>query len=361
MFAMSAAGRLERSRAGAAAASGTVASSGAWRARLPLRSERASVSAPRSRLACASLGGGASRRLRASLAFALLVFSVSHSAAAAQVTHDAFVQQPRAFGYVLGDVLTQRVLLEDGGRAFVPDELPATGPAGNWVERHAVRVERDTAGHRWLTVDYQIMNSPQTLTPVVLPMMKLASKASGVELRVPDWSITVAPLTPRQPVARAGLGDLRPDRRAALVNVAPLERWLGTWVAALLICVAAWIGWWLWRNWRASSAQPFARALRELRDVDESSSQAWLALHRAFDGTAGRVVQPGAVGVLFERAPQLAPERSAIEQFFAQSAERFFAVDANAATLASGATARAPLSIRALCLALRRIEKRHEP
>jgi hypothetical protein len=178
-----------------------------------------------------------------------------------------------------------------------------------------------------------------------------------------------------------------------------MERWLGTWVGALLLCVAAWIGWWLWRNWRASSAQPFARALRELRDVDESSPQAWYAVHRAFDGTAGRVVQPGALSVLFEHAPQFEPERSGIEQFFAQSAERFFAVHADAAaigadptvtvrgsptatggsrgagTRASAAsdesqvagsravastTTRSDVSIRALCAALRRIEKRHE-
>jgi mxaA protein len=284
---------------------------------------------------------------------ALLALAMAHFAVAAPVARDAVVQQPRAFGYVLGDIVRQRVLLEDNGRAFVPDELPATGPAGNWVERRAVRVERDGSGHQWLTVDYQLMNSPQTLATVALPAWRLASKASGVELRVPVWSVTVAPLTPQQPVARAGLGNLRPDRRASLIDVATTERWLATWIAALLVCVAAWIGWWLWRNWRASSAQPFARALRELRDVDDGSPQAWHALHRAFDGTAGRVVQPGAVSVLFDRAPQFEPQRSAIEQFFAQSAERFFAVDPT--------KTRSTISIRALCTELRRIEKRHEP
>src|SRR6185436_19582942 len=152
-----------------------------------------------------------------------------------------------------------------------------------WVERRSVRIERDDSGHHWLRVDYQIMNSPQTLTALALPAWKLASKTSGVELRIPEWSITVAPLTPRQPVARAGLGHLRPDRRAAPIDVAPIERWLATWIGALLVCVAAWMAWWAWRNWQASSGQPFARALRELREVDESSPEAWYALHRAFD------------------------------------------------------------------------------
>ncbi|HVY80992.1 MAG TPA: hypothetical protein VG994_08435 [Steroidobacteraceae bacterium] len=289
------------------------------------------------------------------LALMLAAAGVSFGAPAA---HNAVVQQPRAFGYVLGDIVTQRVLLEDGGRPFTPDEWPASGPAGNWVERHAVRVERDEGGHRWLAIDYQVMNSPQKLTAVALPAWKLVAKASEVELRVPEWSITVAPLTPAQPLAGAGLGSLRPDRAASLIDVAPMRRGLATWVGALLVCVLAWIAWWQWRNWRASSAQPFARALRELRATDENSPQAWVALHRAFDATAGRVVQPAGVSVLFERAPQLEPERTAIEQFFARSAERFFGVKTDSGTGAEAAGS--GTSIRALCVALRRIEKRHE-
>jgi mxaA protein len=318
----------------------------------------------------------------------VLILMAWRVVAAAPVGHDAVVEQPRAFGHVLGDVITQRVLLEANGRVFTPDELPAGGPAGNWVERRAVRVERDDGGHPWLVVDYQIMNSPQALTAIAIPAWKLASKTRDGELRVPEWSITVAPLTPRQPLARAGLGDLRPDRRAALIDVAPMQRWLATWIGALLVCVAAWVAWWAWRNWQASSAQPFARALREIRGVDESSPEAWYALHRAFDGTAGRVVQPEALSVLFERAPHFEPQRSAIEQFFASSAERFFGVASESASADSdgsapavgssaeprrtsgdgvknrrnlGGVSTSALSLRSLCLSLRRLEKRHEP
>jgi mxaA protein len=290
-------------------------------------------------------------------------------------TTNAVVQQPRAFGYVIGDIATQRVLLEANGQPFTPAELPATGPAGNWVERRAVRTESDAEGHRWLAVDYQIMNSPQALTAVTLPAWKLTETPGGGELRVPEWPITVAPLTPRQPFARGGLGDLRPDRAAALVDVAPMRRWIAIWLSAFVASIAAWIGWWAWRNWRASSAQPFARALRELRGLDDGSPQAWHALHRAFDGTAGRVVQADALGGLFERAPQFEPQRLAIERFFAQSAARFFgtpplegANDVAVRDSPRAATPAAPLdasnrapSVRALCAELRRIEKRHEP
>jgi hypothetical protein len=79
--------------------------------------------------------------------------------------------------------------------------------------------------------------------------------------------------------------------------------------------------------------------------------------------------------LLFERAPQLIPARSEIEQFFAQSSLRFFGA-AKPATMApsretsskeslgapasSGSYGAGGLSPRALCAELRQIEKRHE-
>jgi len=252
----------------------------------------------------------------------------------------AVVEQPRSYGYVVGDVATQRVLLEER----TPDPLPAAGPLGNWVERRASRIERDAHGRRWLAVDYQIMNAPQALTLVTLPAWKLA------DLAIPEWQISVAPLTPEQPFAKGGMGGLRPDRAAPTIDVAPMRRWMMIWLSAALVLLLWWAGWWGWRNWQATSRQPFAKALREIRGVDEDSPQAWLALHRAFDATAGRVVQTETLPLLFERVPRFAPQRSAIEKFYEQSSARFFD---------PGATA-ARVSARALCTELRRIEKRHE-
>lgn len=276
--------------------------------------------------------------------------SVAMVLAAALAIQPAVVEQPRSFGYVIGDIATQRVLLEENGRAFTPDHLPTAGPLGNWVERRAVRIERDSGGRRWLAVDYQIMNSPQEIKLVTLPAWKLAAKEGTAGLAIPEWQISVATLTPAQPFGRAGLGGLRPDRDAPSIDVVPMRRWMMIWTACALALALLWVGWWSWRNWQAAARQPFAKALREIRDVDETSPQAWVALHRAFDATAGRVVQMETLPQLFERAPRLKPQRSAIEAFFAQSSARFFE---------TGAAAPA-VSVRALCTELRRIEKRHE-
>jgi len=279
--------------------------------------------------------------------------SVAWVLAAALATQAAVVEQPRSFGYVIGDIATQRVLLEDRGRAFTPDPLPAAGPLGNWVERRGARIEKDSHGRRWLAVDYQIMNSPQAIKLVTLPAWKLAVKGGSADLAIPEWQISVATLTPEQPFGRVGLGGLRPDRGAPSIDVAPMRRWMTIWTSSALALMLLWAGWWGWRNWQAASRQPFAKALRELRGIDDGSSQAWLALHRAFDATAGRVVQLETLPSLFERAPRFEPQRSAIERFFSQSSARFF--ETGGATTGNGA-----VSVRALCAELRRIEKRHE-
>ena len=264
---------------------------------------------------------------------------------------NATVEQPRSFGYVIGDLFTQRVLLSLNGREFVPAELPTPGRVGVWFERRAVHVEKDAPGRRWLAVDYQLMNSPRALTTITLPAWKLKSReAVSSELRIAEWPMSVTPLTPEKVIARPGLGTLRPDRAAPFIALAPIRLGFAAGIAGFVFTLAAWTSWWAWRNWRASSAQPFARALREMRNVDGTSPEAWHALHRAFDGTAGRTTRAETLPAFFRQFPRLQPMRASIEGFFAQSAARFF----------EGKMPERPVSALSLCRDLRRIEKRYE-
>jgi mxaA protein len=266
------------------------------------------------------------------------------------------IQQPRPFGYVLGDVLTQRVLLQSNGRNFDLAQLPAGERVGLWVARRSSTIAPDDSGRRWLVIDYQLVNAPQQLMTVNLPALTLKSKAGTEVLEVPEWPISVAPLTPRIAFAKGGLQDLRPDHPAPSLPTKALWRQLEIWSSAFAFTVVAWLTWWLVRYIRAASNQPFARALRELRRDDGDSPQAWLVLHRAFDSTAGRTLQISTLPALFQRAPYFEPQRAEIEQFYAESTRRFFDVE----TRVARSTAQRCVSLRALCTALRRIEKQHE-
>jgi hypothetical protein len=226
----------------------------------------------------------------------------------------------------------------------------------------------------------------------------LKSKAGKV-LTVSMWPISVAPLTPQHAFAKGGLQELRPDHPAPKVPTSTLQRQLQVWLTAFAVTVAAWLAWWVIRSIRAAANQPFARALREVRQSGDDSPDAWLALHRAFDRTAGRALQTSTLPVLFKRAPHLAAERTAIEQFYDRSNLRFFggaprraqtdsgvlirptesvprtdagqpagsasamrtSADAQASLAGSASASSAPpVELRALAATLRRLEKQYE-
>jgi mxaA protein len=273
-----------------------------------------------------------------------------HAGAAASA---AIVQQPRPFGYVLGDTLAQRVLLESQGLNFYPAALPPVERAGLWFARRSTRIERAEDGHRWLLLDYQLINAPQTLLSVNLPELTLKSKAGNDVLSVPAWPVSIAPLTPRVAFAKGGLQELRPDHPAPRIPTYALRQRFEIWSGAFALTVVSWLAWWLARSLRASSNRPFARALRALRRTGDNSEAAWLAMHRAFDMTAGQALQGSTLPELFKRAPHFASQRAAIEAFYAQSRQRFFAV-------ATGQPAAPAPSLRDLCTTLRRTEKKHE-
>jgi mxaA protein len=279
----------------------------------------------------------------------MAMLTVAH-AVTPTATPVATVEQPRAFGYVIGDIATQRILLELNGRPFTPESLPTPGRASIWFERHAIRTETDARGRRWLAIDYQLMNAPKSVALASLPALKLSSKTAGESLQVTAWPLSVSPVTAEKPLTRAGLGTLRPDHNTIPTPLLFTQRAHTLSVIALFATLAIWLIWWRWRNWRATSSQPFAIASREIRKLDDTSPEAWHALHRAFDGTAGRAIRAETLPLLFDKAPQLRPFESLIEQFYTQSALRFFA----------GQPTKNTVPIHALCRDLRQIEKRHE-
>ena len=261
----------------------------------------------------------------------------------------ALVEQPRPFGYVVGDLIEQRVLLEAANRAVDLVSLPPQVRLGVWLERRPSRIVSDLQGRHWLVVDYQLINAPQGLTTVNLPAWQLSTQ-SGQQLNIPQWPISVGPLTGRTVIAQGGLQQLRADRPAPLVSTEPIIHQIEIGTGLLVLTLALWGGWLLWRNWRDALERPFARAAREMRGVDDDAPQAWQALHRAFDRAAGRVVQTSTLGSLFERVSYLEPLRPRIVEFFAQSVEYFFG---------DPSRARRAVSVQALCNDLRKIERKY--
>lgn len=280
---------------------------------------------------------------RAAAALALLAFATLAGAAPPDR-----IENPRPFGHVVGDVVQQRIALSSAGVAFEPAELPEREKIGVWLQRRTAHVVRDGAGARWLEVDYQIINASRDLDVIALPALTLRGR-DGATLEVPAWPLSVSAMTPQTVSGQGGLQTLQPDRSPPAADVAALTVRLRWSVFAGVISIFAWLAWWRWREWRAAQQRPFARAVRALATLAPESSEAWVALHRAFDASAGEVIQPATLPRLFARVPALLPLRAEIEAFYAASAARFFA-DAPTASPA----------LRVLGRRLRAIERRQE-
>ena len=266
----------------------------------------------------------------------------------AQPADTPVVEQPRSTGYFVGDLVIQRVLLDRDDRVLRPAALPPAGRVNTWFERRRTTIETDSALRHWLVAEYQILNAPPKLTTVTLPAWVLRAGVDSA-VKIPPASISIAPLSLPGSPAQVGTADLRPDRLPPVIATGPLRRATGLSAGALALTLSAWFGWLVWRNRRALATQPFAHAWREMRTLDDRDLGAWQALHRAFDRAAGRVIHTATLPALFERAPELIPARARIEEFYAQSSLLFFGSKTMDTSLP-----------RALCLELRRIERRHE-
>jgi mxaA protein len=265
-----------------------------------------------------------------------------------QQTLPASVEQPRAFGYTVGDLLTQRILLGQPGAPFVLAELPRIGRVGSSLWRRRSEERIDPRGQHVLQIEYQLINTPQALALWYLPRLRLAARDGASALLVPPAPFTVGPFTPPQPYDNPALPALQPDVAPALVDLAPIDRRIrgaaiGTAaVLALWALAAAW--YWL----RRGRHLPFARAVPAMQRLAATDALAMRRrLHQALNESAGEVVRGSALARLLQARPGLRPEAAALALFLEQSQAVFFAAQ----------PAPASAAVLALARRLRRLER----
>lgn len=250
------------------------------------------------------------------------------------------VQQPRAFGHVIGDELQQRVTLRaPAGFALDPKTLPRAGRTGLWLQLAPPRLRSGKcgAGTRYaLTLDYQIINAPEQVRTVELPELDLVFSRRGTRLTatVDEWPITIAPITPAYVLARAGLKEMQPDARPMMPGTGRYMALTLLWAAAIVAIVAGTVVRRRGIPWLRRGARPFAQAAHDIAKLarlppDRAGYRGGLQrLHRAFDTAAGHAVFGEHLAPLFAARPELLGLRAEIEQFYAASQREFFGTHA---------------------------------
>ena len=277
-------------------------------------------------------------------ALAMLAWGPSCAVAAAAAAADAAIlrgvaDEPRAFGYQVGDVVRRTLSVEvpDG---LVLDEasLPRTGARGTALELRALQrsVSRAAGASRErITLDYQIFLAPREVRTLEMPTLTLRYEGQprAQELRIEAWPLTVAPLVPVEVPARNGLGELRPDQPPSLIDTEP-ARWRLRAYALVLAGLSGYLALvYVGLPWQGARRRPFGRAWRELRPLwklpVQPSPLQWRAacrqLHAAFNQSAGEVLFERGVDRFIAQHAAFLPLRADIGRFLQLSQREFFA------------------------------------
>ena len=260
-----------------------------------------------------------------------LLNSMAH-AQAAPVVHS---EEPRAYGWQVGDVMTRRITVEAAAAfRFDSNSLPRPGRQGAAFELRQVSWDSESAAggqrHR-LRLEYQVFLSPVAVRTLELPPLLLRFDTDGrtQDVRVDAWPVTVAPLVPVDVSPRRGLGELQPDAPPPLIDTR--AAWQRLWgiaaVAALLLAYLAQVT--LGLPWLARRQRPFAMAWRALRSLPAGDAQAqrraaFICLHEALNRSAdGALFEPG-LDAFIAAQPRFAALRDELAAFFPSSRLEFF-------------------------------------
>ncbi|GAB4068475.1 nonribosomal peptide synthetase MxaA [Ancylobacter sonchi] len=257
---------------------------------------------------------------------------------------------PRPFGHVIGDTLalSADIVLEAPFR-LDPASLPRPRSLDYWLELTDVRLTdggtRDGAQRYTLELTYQTFYAPLEPKRLAIPAVPLTATdgARQVAITVPPWSFLMSPLREIVAIGEGTTMALRPDIAPRPVATTGTRYGL---LAALAGVVAglgllAWqMGWWPFSRRRD---RPFAHAAREVRAALASSAKpaasstspasapghraALLALHRAFDATAGQGVFAEDLPDFFRAHPAFATTEAEVRRLFAASRRLFFGDD----------------------------------
>lgn len=246
----------------------------------------------------------------------------------------AIADEPRAFGYSVGDVVTRHIALQvPAGLALDRDSLPRAGARGRALELQRVVLHTTLGGVAdGLRLDYQVFGAPRQVRVLEMPPIELRFVGSPrpQTVRIDAWPVTVSPLAPVDAATREGLGELRPDTSPPLLPTAQPKLRLMVEAGAALLLLGYLAHVYLVMPWASQRRRPFGRAWEMLKALparpDAAQRRAaFERIHAALNETAGQVLFAPQLDAFFARLPRFAPLRGELSRFFEHSRNEFFA------------------------------------
>jgi mxaA protein len=273
-------------------------------------------------------------RVASLVAAALLIVALGGGTTAAPETVGASTDEPRAFGYTVGDVVSRRIALRvPDGFKLDEDSLPRAGARGRALELQRVVLGKSMMGAvDSVRLDYQVFLAPREVRVMEMPAIELRFSGSPrpQTLRIDAWPVTVSPLAPLEASSREGLGEMRPDLDPPLLSTTAARTRLMVEGAVVVLLLAYLAQVYLVMPWSAQRRRPFGRAWTALRALPAQPDAAqrraaFERLHAALNETAGEVLFEPGLDRFMARHARFAPLRDELVRFFTESRAEFFA------------------------------------
>jgi len=236
------------------------------------------------------------------------------------------VETPRPFGYVNGDEIPQRIVIETrSGISLKTASLPAKGQINRWLNLNRVTVKQ--TGQRYeIDLLYQVFYAPLEVKSLTLPgfTVQLSQGEKNISQSVPAWTFTLSPL--RELVVRqTEQGEyLRPDSPPPLLaNTQALYGLSASLTVAVLI--AAYLGYLYGCFPNRLRRTLFKRALRKLAGLSKADmAQALTVVHHALNSLNGHPLFANRLRDFYRRNPQYLQINAQLLWFFNYSNRYFF-------------------------------------
>lgn len=245
------------------------------------------------------------------------------------VTHFQ-VQTPRPFGYVIGDEIKQRIIVEvRKGLALQTSSIPGKGEINRWLNLNKTKIDKSNTpeGIRYqIELTYQLFYAPLEVKMLELPGFTLQFSQFGdsIEKTVPRWYFTSAPLRELAIRKEDGKEYMRADTPAPLLDNTPSfnRLILSLFIACLL---AAYLGWLYGVFTFLPKYQIFKRPAQKLAKSAKNDLASMLnIMHKALNNLNGKPLFKHQLNDFYQRFPNYQQLHGELIWFFDYSNQHYF-------------------------------------
>ncbi|MGY6277886.1 nonribosomal peptide synthetase MxaA [Methylomonas sp. MgM2] len=229
------------------------------------------------------------------------------------------LQTPRPFGYLIGDEIHHRVVLQTRKDLVLnPNSVPGKGELNRWLNLTDADIDQDQ-GRIVIDLTYQVFYAPNEVKMLSIPGFSLQFTQAGkpVEQAVPAWPFTLSPI--KELAVRkdeSGRQYMRPDALPA--SLSSQSQWLGFYAAlGMALLAGAYLAYWygLFPSW--PKRRIFKLALSQIGRLSQNEAAQGLAvMHHAFNQINGQPLFEHKLAAFYQNHPEYRNAAESIAWFF---------------------------------------------